>query len=321
MSECVVPMPAVEKPPITAIAPWFGSKRGLGDRIVEQLGPHNYFLDPMCGSMSILFAKPPSSIETVCDLHGDLTNLAMVLASDACAVLYDRLARTLDAEEIFRAAKRRVEEDWEDVPADPGAVGAAHVERAYWYFLAAWAGRNGCAGTRRVNYQMAVRWTNRGGSGATRLASAIDSVPWFHTRLRGVLILHRSVFDVLPKIEDAAGVAIYADPPYLMHTRSMGRKALRGSGSHYLHDFTPADHARLAAELRRFRKARVVVSYYADPLLADLYPGWTQVDCTMNKNLHVQNRKGSTKCDAPEVLLLNGPSYAAGDMKESGLFP
>lgn len=35
------------------------------------------------------------------------------------------------------------------------------------------------------------------------------------------------------------------------------------------------DHARLAKELLRFKRARVVVSYYDDPRLAELYPDWT----------------------------------------------
>ena len=302
---------------ITALVPYFGGKRSMAQAIVEELGKHAAYWEPFCGSMATLMAKPVSAHETVCDLYGDLTNLAMVVASDACAVLYDRLVRTLCNEALFLAAKERVAEDWENVPASPREVQDVHVERAYWYFVAAWVGRSGCAGTRRVNYQMAVRWTPGGGAGGVRFASATDSLPWFHQRLRNVLILRRSAFDVLPRIEDLPTVAIYADPPYLMNTRGAGRKSgPGGGGSNYLYDFKAEDHVRLAEELRRFKKARVVVSYYADPALEELYPGWTVVDHCRQKNLHVQNRRGAGLCEAPEVLLLNGPSYA----KREGLF-
>lgn len=56
---------------ISAIAPWFGSKRVLAPKIVEQLGQHRCFWEPFCGSMAVLLAKPTVSQETVNDLHGD----------------------------------------------------------------------------------------------------------------------------------------------------------------------------------------------------------------------------------------------------------
>lgn len=70
------------------------------------------------------------------------------------------------------------------------------------------------------------------------------------------------------------------------------------------------DHTRLAALLRGYRAARVVVSYYDDPRIRRLYDGWTFVSHAMQKNLHCQNGRGARRKDAPEVLIINGPSYA-----------
>ena len=56
---------------INAIVPWFGSKRYLAPRIVEQLGPHRAYWEPFCGSLAVLLAKPVASQETVCDLHAE----------------------------------------------------------------------------------------------------------------------------------------------------------------------------------------------------------------------------------------------------------
>ena len=107
--------------------------------------------------------------------------------------------------------------------------------------------------------------------------------------MRDVTILHRDLFEIIPRIEDAAGTAIYVDPPYL------------AKGASYKHDFIPEQHSRLANLLRRFVKARVVVSYYDHPLLASLYPDWSRQEIVVTKAL--SNTAESSK--AVEVLLTN----------------
>jgi DNA adenine methylase len=144
-------------------------------------------------------------------------------------------------------------------------------------------------------------------------------VPAWWERLRNVVILNRDAFDLLDKIEDKAGTVIYCDPPYFT------------KGASYVHDFDTEDgpdagslwgdrkarkvnHHRLLAEsLSRFRKTRVVVSYYDHPAVRELYDGWRFVKCTMTKSLvnqGMRDQKGAT--EAPEVLIVNGPSYTEG---------
>ena len=80
---------------LKALAPWFGSKRGLAPTIVEQLGPHKYYIEPFCGSLAVLLAKDPTSHELACDLHGDLVNLGRVCQEQKSAVqgqIVDRCA-------------------------------------------------------------------------------------------------------------------------------------------------------------------------------------------------------------------------------------
>ena len=67
----------------------------------------------------------------------------------------------------------------------------------------------------------------------------------------------------------------------------------------------------VAAALRRFTRTRVIVSYYDDPALAALYPGWIKKLHTRTKSLVSQGKRGNlNETVAPEVLLINGPSYA-----------
>jgi len=289
---------------LKAIAPWFGGKRTMAPLIARELGPHAQYFEPFCGSMAVLFAKEPSRQETVNDLHEDLINLARVLQhNDAAPALYEQLQRTLVTEDLLHEAQAKLDRPFKL----PAAVQPSSWERAYWYFLACWMARNGVAGMERIEFQLAVRWTAGGGSPATRWRSATESIPAWHQRLSNVVILNRDGFDIISKIDDSETTAVYCDPPYAEQSRSHGK---------YRHDFTDdipligSDHEQLANQLNGFKRARIVVSYYDCPRIRSLYRGWTFVEHTRAKNLHSQNGRGVRKAEAPEVLIINGPSYA-----------
>lgn len=297
---------------IKAILPYFGGKRTMAPAIVEELGKHTQYFEPFCGSMAVLFSKAPSQKETVNDLHGDLINLARVLQNEAAAEnLYERLQSTLFSEDLLEQARHELTGAF-----PPIGITQTLPDRAYWYFLASWMGRNGTAGTARQDYQLAVRWTKGGGSPTVRWRNAVESLPWWHERLRNVVILRRDAFSILDRFEDCEATAIYADPPYTSATRGNGKSVKNGKGGKYLHEFDHGggmfgdDHTRLAAILRGYRKARIVVSYYDDPQIRQLYDGWTFVEHTRQKHLHAQNGRGARPKEAPEVLIINGPSYA-----------
>src|SRR4051794_2637322 len=131
---------------ITAIAPWFGSKRTLAPTIVHQLGTHSYYFEACAGSMAVLLAKEPSEHEVACDLHGALTNLAWVLVDGASAeAIYDRLQKVLYNDDLYLRSK-----DWlaryesgEKLELSPGLQGhvnangdEAVLDWAYHYFIA-----------------------------------------------------------------------------------------------------------------------------------------------------------------------------------------
>jgi len=310
---------------IKALAPWFGGKRTMAPDVVAELGPHTQYFEPFCGSMAVLFAKEPSQKETVNDLHGDLVNLSRVIQSPGMAEqLYERLQGALMSEGLLEDA-RAVLEEGDDAetfsPSEPGMVSSPMLERAFWYFIASWMGRNGTAGTERLDYQIAVRWTRSGGSPTVRFRNAVESLPAWHRRLQNVVILRRDAFRILDRFEDHAGTAIYADPPYAAETRSNvddGVDTKSGGGGRYLHEFKHGggglfggedDHRRLATMLKQYKHARIVVSAYECPRYRELFDGWTFIDKTRQKHLHAQNGRGARPKDAPEVLIINGPSF------------
>lgn len=114
-------------------------------------------------------------------------------------------------------------------------------------------------------------------------------------------VLCKNAFELLARIDDEPGTVIYCDPPYIV------------KGAKYIHDFTEADHQRLADSLGRFRSARVVVSYYDHPSLEVLYRGWTKRTIEVTKSLVNQGmrmRGRGEQVKAIEALLINGPSLA-----------
>lgn len=287
---------------IKAIAPYFGSKRTLAKDIVSQLGPHQVYWEPFCGSMAVLLAKPRCRMETVNDLNNDIVNLAQVLRHDVDGPkLYRRLRRFLAAETELLTARTRLHE--KPIGCIPD------LERAEAYFVNSWLSMNGTAGTAAgLNGRRGIsrRFSSAGGAPAVRFTAAIASIPQWRDRLRHVFVLNSDGIELCERIEDKNGVVIYADPPYIE------------KGDEYLHDFKPEDHARLAEVLSRFRKTRVVVSYYDHPKVMELYHGWTVVRMTMAKLLGNQGgSKGAV--EAPEVLLINGPA-APSEETQATLF-
>lgn len=283
---------------ITAIAPWFGSKRTLAPKIVAELGKHSAYWEPFCGAMSVLLAKPPASMETVNDLHGDLINLARVIQDDDCGpAFYRRLRRTWLHDDTYAESLEMMRTLSE--PDD----GMHDDERAYWFFVKSWMERNGYAGTQgRGPGHFAVRYTKNGGHGATRVQRATDSIPAWRRRMRQVTILRRDGFDLLDRIEDARGVVIYIDPPYIE------------KNAKYVHDFELEDHHRLSRTVRRFQQTRVVISYYDDARIRDLYEGWAFVSHEVTKGLSNESGRGTT---ATELLIINGPSYTTHERSQA----
>lgn len=282
---------------IRAIAPWFGGKRNLAPAIVKTLGKHRVYWEPFCGSMAVLMAKPPCVMETVCDLHGGLTNLARVVQDRELGLrLYELAAKTLMCEQLFKDAAERINSgNYQDLDSKK------NLGWAYDFLLCNWLGRNGVAGTESYNYAFCVRYTANGGHAAKRWRSVVESIPAWQWRLMNVTILNRDAFAVLERIDDTAGTAIYIDPPYFK------------KGAKYVHDFEAEDHERLATALARFEKSRVVVSYYDDPRLEGLYPQWSRIEIDVSKAMANQSSRGKKDVRVKEVLLVNA-------MASGGLF-
>ena len=248
--------------------------------------------------MAVALAMPDVPTLVVNDLNGPLVALAETLAEiEEGPELIARLERSLCAEAVYRRAVGYLSE-W------GAGLARSRPVLAWAYAVACWLGPNGSAQDDAGRF--CVRWGPGGGDPATRLRSATEALDGFRSKLRRFTITSRDGFDVLASIQDVPGVVVYADPPYL--------RATRGAGS-YVNDFTDHgggifasdadDHDRLAEAVGRFQAARVLVSYYDDPRLDDLYPPdrWRKV--ALGSASGVMNATGSTGRERVEVLLVN----------------
>lgn len=59
--------------------PFFGGKQGLARQIVSLLPPHEVYCEPYAGSCAVLWRKPPSPLEVINDMDGELVHFYKVL--------------------------------------------------------------------------------------------------------------------------------------------------------------------------------------------------------------------------------------------------
>ena len=59
--------------------PWVGSKRRLSKEIIARLPAHKCYCEPFAGSAAVFFRKPPSGVEILNDVCGDIVNFFRVI--------------------------------------------------------------------------------------------------------------------------------------------------------------------------------------------------------------------------------------------------
>lgn len=66
-------------PAALPILPWIGGKRRLAKQILPRFPAHTCYVEPFCGAAALYFMKPPSTVEVINDINGELVNLYRVL--------------------------------------------------------------------------------------------------------------------------------------------------------------------------------------------------------------------------------------------------
>jgi DNA adenine methylase len=242
------------KPPFT----YFGGKTSIAGRIAALLPAHEHYVEPFAGSLAVLLAKPPSKMETVSDLDGDLVNFWRVLRDRpqdlerACALTPHSRAEYLACYEPAADDLERARRVWVNLTQGRGG----QLRRTGWRYYADPSG-----GASMPGYL---------GAYVARLMPAAE-------RLTSVSLECLDALDIIRRYGSHPGALIYADPPY---PESVRARHIRGTvrGPQYRHELrTDEDHRELAGALTACAAA-VVLSGYDSPLYAELYEGWHRTE-------------------------------------------
>ena len=229
---------------------------------------HRSYLEPFFGSGAVLFNKPPSAIETVNDIDGDITNFFKVLREQPDA-LAEAISLTPYSRDVFNDAH-------ENRGSDP-------FDRAYRFAIRSKMGR-GFKTYEKIGFKIDVYSRERSYCVGcwNRLPKDILEAA---ARLKDVQIENRPAIDIIRKFNHG-NVLIYADPPYLLDTRG---------GKQYRYEMTEQDHVELLAALKQHRGS-VILSGYPSDLYDRELKGWSRI----TKKSYNQNADQRT-----EVLWLN----------------
>lgn len=261
------------RPPV----PYFGGKIKIGPIIADLLPPHSHYVEPYCGSLAVLLAKPPGVHETVNDLDSVLVNFWRVLRERP-----EDLARVCALTPHSRAEYQGA--------LDLNAVD--ELELARQVFIKLTQGRS--ARLRRTGWR---HYVNPAGSNAGMpgyLAGYVDRMAPVVERLQRVSLECKPALDIIAKYGAEPSVLLYVDPPYLGTTRA-------NDNAYRCEMRTEAEHRELAEALHAARAAVVLSGYPSDLYDRQLYAGWDRHTIAANTG------QGGEWEERTEVLWSNRP--------------
>lgn len=253
---------------MNALLNYPGAKWGMAKEIVALMPPHRSYIEPFFGSGAVLFNKPPSAIETVNDIDGDIVNFFKILREQP-----EELARAISLTPYARDV-------FDDAHSNRGS---SDFDRAYRFAIRSKMGY-GYKTFRKTGFKIDI--AGREKSYALHCWNMMpELIATLAERLKAVQIENRPALDLIQRF-NYDNVLIYADPPYLLQTRSCRQ---------YRHEMTEQDHVELLAALLQ-HNGPVILSGYPSELYDQELRDWSRI----TKKAYNQNTDPRT-----EVLWCN----------------
>lgn len=238
-----------------AVLKYPGSKWRIANWIINHFPKHHTYLEPYFGSGAIFFNKPQSAIETINDLDWEVCNLFTCIRKDS---------QRLSSMVLMTPFSRDCYEDTFKLGMGDLLKEIDPYEKARQFLIKCWQGH----GFRTNGYK--VGWKNDV-QGRENMYAAYN---WYRLpgwiigivdRLKQVQIENRPAIEVI-KRHKYPKVLVYADPPYLLSTRT---------GKQYKHEMSEQDHVELLETLLQ-HPGPVIISGYETDLYNHTLKGWTK---------------------------------------------
>ncbi|WP_286346992.1 DNA adenine methylase [Frondihabitans sucicola] len=262
--------------------PYFGGKQRIAQQIIDHFPPHEHYVEPFAGSLSVLLAKEPSRLETVNDLDGDIMTFWRVLRDHG-----DELMRAAALTPHSRA----------EYEASHDREGLDDLERARRVWVQITQGRAG---------QLTKTGWRHNANGAVAsfgipgyLKGYVERFADVIERLQHVSLECAPASQVIEHYGQHESTLIYADPPYPAEVRG-GSRATNG----YRHEMKRADRHRDLAQTLHAARGTVILSGYPCELYDDLYGDWDRVAIETYTG---QANESGDKAARTEMLWSNRP--------------
>jgi DNA adenine methylase len=234
---------------VSRILHYPGSKWSLADWIISHMPAHTTYLEPFFGSGAVFFNKQASKLETINDIDGDVVNLFRIIRKYP-----EELAHLIQWTPYSR----------EEYLSSYGAKNVSNeLERARLFLVRCWMARGGKTSDRtgwKHNIDVTKAPNNRMPEQWSKVPDRIMQVT---NRLKNVQIEHQPALQLIERYK-VPSVLIYADPPYLLATRS---KRL------YRNEMNDQDHIELL-EVLNAHPGPVLLSGYDHQLYNDRLKHW-----------------------------------------------
>ena len=232
-----------------------GGKYLLASWIIEHFPAHQTYVELFGGAASVLMRKSRSAGEVYNELDDDIVNVFRILRDPIQA---EELARVIELTPFAYQEYR----DAYDASENP-------IERARRVIFRSFAGIGSDAVCRARAGFRGGRCNKYGGTSARSWSGYHDFIAQFVERLQYVIIESRPALKIID-IYDDPQTLFYADPPYVMNTRT-------SRTVEYRYEMDDDEHVILGEKLHQIR-GMAIVSGYRCELYDQIYADWMRVE-------------------------------------------
>lgn len=251
-----------------------GSKWSMADWIIHHIPEHKTYLEPFFGSGAVFFKKEKSGIETVNDMDRSIVNLFKVIRDHP-----EELARKIEWTPFSR------EEYYASYEFETGDS----IEDARRFLVRCWQAI-GAKTSDRTGWRSLI--SSNGPDVAKEWSKLPEKIHLVTDRLKEAQIEHQPAVKLIERYK-RSNVLIYADPPYIIETRTK---------RHYKHEMTIEDHIVLLDVLDA-HPGPVLLSGYAHEVYDSKLSHWKR------QTLDVAAEAGARR---QEVLWINPKAAMTG---------